>query len=71
LECNGGNLQHGPHELCGQGYPCGVLHFDLCGEKWSMTMNGDESGVWRSEEKKNENLAFNFLVWVIFMISNF
>ena len=36
-----------------------------------MTMNGDESGVWRSEEKENENLASNFLVWVIFMISNF
>ena len=27
-----------------------------------MTMNGDESGVWRSEEKKNENLAFIFSV---------
>ena len=27
-----------------------------------MTMNGDESGVWRSEEKKNENLALIFSV---------
>jgi hypothetical protein len=41
---------------------------------WGETndeMNVDEIEVWRSEEKKNENLAFNFLVWVIFMISNF
>jgi len=41
---------------------------------WGETndeMNVDEIEVWRSEEKKNENLASNFLVWVIFMISNF